>query len=119
MQQLADRGLPETRGLDSLRRWDGRASYVSGTAEDQPPSSSACLGSSRTNCTQYSREIRDRAIALGSAPRYVVVLQPFAGWYEHGSVAPAKTVGATYRPQHQKWQDVFFKKGTAAGAISF
>jgi hypothetical protein len=30
------------------------ASYVSGTAEDQPPSPSAWLGSSRTNSTQYN-----------------------------------------------------------------
>ena len=34
------------------------ASYVSGTAEDQPPSPGAWLGSSRTNYFQYSGDLR-------------------------------------------------------------
>ena len=34
------------------------ASYVSGTAEDQPPSPGAWFGSSRTNCSQYSGEAK-------------------------------------------------------------
>ena len=35
-----------------------RASCVSATAEDQPPSSGAWSGSSRTNCFQYSWECK-------------------------------------------------------------
>ena len=58
-------------------------------------------------------------LPLGGAAGNVVVFNAFAGWDKHGSVGPAKTVGAAHRPQHQKWQHVFFKKVTAAGAISF
>ena len=83
MQQLADRGLPEMPGLDSLRWRDGRASYVSDTAEDQPPSSGAWSGSSRTNCTQYSRDFAGWAIALGGTARYIIVLLSLLRCHEH------------------------------------
>jgi hypothetical protein len=50
-QDLRVPGMP---GRGSLKRRNGGAGYVSGTAEDQPPSPGAWSGSSRTNRIQYS-----------------------------------------------------------------
>ena len=54
------------------------ASYVSGTAEDLPPSSDACLGSSRTNCIQYSEGVRAQAIVRRRASSAMICLRAHA-----------------------------------------
>jgi len=54
---LGNRCRSRNRRVQQVSPWlRGRASYVSGTAEDQPPSPGAWLGSSRTNSFQYSGE---------------------------------------------------------------
>src|SRR5581483_10146319 len=62
--QLGLGKCPGTHEKGVLRRSGYRgASYVSDTAEDQPPSYGAWLGSSRTNCIQYSGSRRRKQFA--------------------------------------------------------
>ena len=64
IQQLSPNQNSRAQRPCVLARRVLRASYVSGTAEDHPPSSGAGLGSSRTNCVQYSRELRQAQLHL-------------------------------------------------------
>ena len=99
-----------------LNLGNGRASCVSNTAEDHPPSTSAWLGSSWPNYIQYSREwMRYQSLSgtlWSRRPRFTR-----AGGCKQRCRTPSEAVGATHWLQEKHWQDQPFENATRAGTV--